>query len=68
MPRTPAVYEAKARWQIKYEGISTKSEEWAPNYKTARERHNVLESKVMEDITSGKNDSDDVRRSQSKVW
>jgi hypothetical protein len=27
MPRTPAVYEAKARWRIKYEGTATKSDE-----------------------------------------
>ncbi len=42
MPRTPAIYPKKEKWHIKYADAETVEDQWAPNYKTARERHEVL--------------------------
>jgi hypothetical protein len=54
MPRTPAVYEKKDSWRIKYVDPSTIAKSWAPNYKTARERQEVIEAKVNEDLAAGR--------------
>ena len=54
MPRTPAVFNAKAKWRLKYELGDTPADAWAPNYKTAREKASFLRSKIQEDLTSGR--------------
>ncbi len=54
MPRTPAVYEPTGKWRIKYEEPYTQAEEWAPNYKTVRERLDVIQQKVQEDVVAGR--------------
>jgi hypothetical protein len=54
MPRTPAIYPKKDKWRIKYVDAETVEDQWAPNYRTARERLEVLESKVQEDVAEGR--------------
>ncbi len=54
MPRAPAIYREKDRWRIKYVDHSTAAKSWAPNYKTARERLEVIEAKISEDIAEGR--------------
>ncbi len=54
MPRTPAIYEEKERWRIKYVDQTTAANSWAPNYKTARDRLGALEKKIEEDMADGK--------------
>lgn len=54
MPRTPAVFTAKAKWRLKYEAHEAAAEDWTPNYKSARERLGFLEAKVKEDVAAGR--------------
>ena len=35
MPRTPAVFAAKAKWRLKYDIHNAEHEDWAPNYRSA---------------------------------
>ena len=53
MPRTPAVYEEKSRWRLNYDEEDNEVD-WASNYKTARERREVLEEKVEADVALGR--------------
>ena len=50
MPRTPAVFHEKKRWRLEYDGDEQEGEEWASNYRTARERQEMLEKKVEADV------------------
>ena len=52
MPRTPAVFAAKAKWRLKYDAHNAESEDWAPNYRSARNQMAFLETKVQEDLQS----------------
>jgi hypothetical protein len=54
MPRTPAIFPKKEKWRIKFVDLETVEDQWAPNYKTARERMAVLQSKVSEDVAEGR--------------
>lgn len=52
MPRTLAVFNAKAKWRLKYEPGDSPADPWAPNYKTARENAAFLRGKINEDLAS----------------
>ena len=54
MPRTPAVFEAKRKWRLDYEASDAPAVEWAENYKTARERQDLLQEKIREDLKTGR--------------
>lgn len=54
MPRTPAIFNEKERWRLRYEDPGVSAAPWAPNYKTARERAGFLEKKIAEDIGCGR--------------
>ena len=54
MPRTPAVFNSKEKWRLKYEGPEVPVETWSPNYQTARERAAFIEEKVKEDVAAGR--------------
>ena len=54
MPRTPAVFEAKTKWRLKYEHPDSPSVEWAENYRTARERIDLLQEKISDDLKTGR--------------
>lgn len=45
MPRTPAVFNAKAKSRLKYEPGDSPADPWAPNYKTARENAAFLRAR-----------------------
>ena len=50
MPRTPAVFNAKEKWRLRYGPGDVPADPLAPNYGTARDRLEFLEKKVKEDV------------------
>ena len=54
MPRTPAVYEAKAKWRLKFEESQDATEEWSPNHGSARLRQEFLGEKIEADFKTGR--------------
>lgn len=54
MPRTPAIYNPKAKWRLRFEEMSSPSAGWSPSYKSARERSEFLQKKIEEDLACGR--------------
>lgn len=54
MSRTPAVFNPKAKWRLRFEDVSSPSADWSPNYKSARERSEFFQKKVAEDVANGR--------------
>ena len=54
MPRTPAIYGEKLKWRVAYEEQLEANTNWAGNYHSGREKLEVLEQKIMQDMEDGR--------------